>query len=121
MGLKIIKPTFAMGSKLITTPTVTRFFFQTTEDVGEGEVLKIDASDFLNDTGESAQALPELQMNNSYFNVYINGMLQMKDNFTYTAGESGSGNLSINVPEESQLSSGTPIILEVINYEPTLE
>ncbi|ENH96612.1 hypothetical protein J416_09921 [Gracilibacillus halophilus YIM-C55.5] len=121
MGLKIIKPTYEMGSKVVTAPVVTRFFHQTLEEKQAGDTIKVDVSDFLDDTGETPDELPELNMSNSYFNVYINGMLQMEDNFAYTAGEAGIGNLLITLPEESHIASGTPIILEVINYEPVVE
>jgi hypothetical protein len=45
----------------------------------------------------------------------------MDDNFAYTAGEEGIGNLLISIPDGSEIAAGTPIILEVINFNPSLK
>jgi hypothetical protein len=45
----------------------------------------------------------------------------MDDNFAYTSGEAGIGNLLISIPEGSVIAKGTPIVLEVINFNPTLK
>ncbi len=120
MGLKIIKPTYEIGTRVVTCPFVNRFFYQTKENITEEDTFKIDAAEFFDDDGEAAEALPKLNMNNSYFNVFINGILQMEENFAYTAGPAGIGNLMVSVPEGSEIKSGTPVILEVVNFEPKL-
>lgn len=121
MGLKIVKLAVTSNTKISTSPTVTRFFYELSEPIVGSSTLKIDTSLFLDDTGNSVSSLPQLNLNNSYFNVYINGVLQMDDNFAYTAGEEGVGNLLISIPEGSELTVGTPIILEVINFNPILQ
>ncbi|SFA72312.1 DUF4183 domain-containing protein [Bacillus sp. cl95] len=121
MGLKIIKLSVSSDTKIATSPTVTRFFYEVPEPLSQITALKIDATHFLDDTGRSVESLPSLNLNNSYFNVYINGVLQMDDNFAYTAGEEGIGNLLISIPEGTEIAAGTPIILEVINFNPTLK
>lgn len=121
MGLKIIKLAITSETKIATSPTVSRFFYEVLEPLSQITSLKIDAANFLDDTGRNVHSLPSLNLNNSYFNVYINGVLQMDDNFAYTAGEQGIGNLLISIPEGSDIPVGTPIVLEVINFNPTLK
>lgn len=121
MGLKIIKLAVTSDTKIVTAPTVTRFFYEVLEPISEKTVMKIHAAQFLDDTGRNVDTLPSLNLNNSYFNVYINGVLQMDDNFAYTAGEEGIGNLLISIPEGSEIAAGTPIILEVINFNPAIK
>ncbi len=121
MGLRIIKLAVTSDTKIATSPTVSRFFYETTETISQIDNLKIDASNFQDDTGRNVDSLPSLNLNNSYFNVYINGVLQMDDNFAYTAGEEGVGNLFISIPEGSEIAIGTPIILEIVNFSPTLK
>jgi hypothetical protein len=120
MGLKIIKLAVTSDTKIATSPTVSRFFYEVFEPLSQIDSLKIDATLFLDDTGRNVDLLPSLNLNNSYFNVYINAVLQMDDNFAYTAGEKGIGNLLISLPEGSEIAAGTPIVLEVINFNPTL-
>ncbi len=121
MGLKIIKLAVTAESKIATSPRITRFFYEILEPIRESNSLKIDAADFFDDSGNKVDSLPSLNMNNSYFNVYINGVLQMEENFAYTAGEEGVGNLLIFIPEGSEIAAGTPVILEVINFNPILQ
>ncbi len=105
MSLKIIKLAVTSETKITTSPTVTRFFYEVLEPVSNINTLKIDTSHFLDDTGNKVSLLPSLNLNNSYFNIYINGVLQMDDNFAYTAGEEGIGNLLISIPEGSEIRS----------------
>lgn len=121
MGLKIIKPVMTSEAKITIFPTITRFFYEMEKSVSELTTFKIDAAKFLDDAGNTVQSLPPLSMNNSYFNVYINGFLQMDDNFAYTSGEEGIGNLLISVPDDAEINTGTPIIVEVVNYDPTVK
>ncbi|MDF2855973.1 MAG: hypothetical protein K0Q87_1824 [Neobacillus sp.] len=119
MGLKIIKPVFEAESKITLSPSVTHFFYELEQSIPEETMVKIDVAKFLDDTGTAVESFPSLKLNNSYLNVYINGVVQMEDNFAYTAGENGIGNLLITVPEGSDIVKGTPIIIEVINFDPT--
>ncbi|QCR34291.1 DUF4183 domain-containing protein [Lysinibacillus sp. SGAir0095] len=121
MGLKIIKSVSAMQNKIVVAPEVSRFFYELKKNVGESSMLRINAEDFLDDSGNRIDSLPALNMMNSYFNVYINGILQMDDIFSYTSGGKGIGNLLVSLPEETEIELGTPIILEVINFEPTVK
>lgn len=120
LSLKIIKLAGTPNPKISLLPTVTRLFHVVPETISENSTHKIDTSEFFNDSGEVAQELPNLNMNNSYFNVYINGTLQMDDNFAYTAGEEGIGSLLISISEESDILKGSPIVLEVINFNPEI-
>lgn len=118
MPLKIIKLAFPAETTFSVMPTISRFFYETKENTVGGTTLQIDASEFLDDTGENAAEFPKLNLNNSYFNVFINGVLQMEDNFAYASGGKDIGNLMIIVPEGSEIPSNISIILEVINYDP---
>ncbi|GGL48956.1 DUF4183 domain-containing protein [Sporolactobacillus putidus] len=120
MPLKIIK-LFPAETAISVVPTISRFFYETKENTAGGATLQIDVSEFLDDTGEDAAEFPKLNLNNSYFNVFINGVLQMEDNFAYTSGGKGIGNLMIIVPEGSEIPPDISIILEVINYDPLLK
>ncbi|MGE6489025.1 DUF4183 domain-containing protein [Paenisporosarcina sp. NPDC076898] len=120
MSLKIIKLAETPNQKISILPTVTRLFHVVPEVISENSTHKIDASQFWDDGGEVVQELPTLNLNNSYFNVYINGALQMDDNFAYTAGEEGIGSLLLSVPEGSEILKGSPIIVEVINFNPVI-
>lgn len=120
MSLRIIKLSGSPSQTISTLPTVSRLFHVVPESIGENSTHRIDASQFYNDAGEIVQELPSLNLNNSYFNVYINGALQMDDNFAYTSGEEGIGSLLISVPEESEIVEGSPIIIEVVNFNPEI-
>lgn len=120
LSLKIIKLAGTPNPKISILSTVNRLFHVVPETISEVSTHRIDTSQFFNDSGEVAQELPKLNMNNSYFNVYINGTLQMDDNFAYTAGEEGIGSLLIPISDESDILKGSPIILEVINFNPEI-
>jgi hypothetical protein len=121
MALKIIKLAVASETKFTTSPTISRFFHETSDVIPGASTYKIYVGDLLDDTGNTAESLPSLHLNNSYFNVFINGVLQMEDNFAYTAGEDEVGFLMIYVPEGSDIPVNTPIILEVINFNPIVK
>jgi hypothetical protein len=120
MPLKIIKLAIASENKVFTSPTVTRLFHITPELIPELTTHKIGTAGFMDDSGETVDSLPSLNLDNSYFNVYINGVLQMDENFSYTAGEDEIGFLMISVTEGSEITQGTPIILEVVNFNPVI-
>jgi hypothetical protein len=102
-----------------TVPTDTRFFYVTTGETVPGGTLTIDAADFFQDDGTALVELPVLSNENSYFNVFINGVLQMEGNSTYTAGATGVGQLEFTVPAGGDsILTGTPVVLEVMNFAP---
>lgn len=121
LSLKIIKLALIPNQTVSTSPTVTRFFHEVKETIDAVSTYRIDAGEFLDDRGEVVQNLPTLNMNNSYFNVYINGVLQMDDNFAYTAGDVEVGSLLISLPEDSEIPIGTPIIMEIVNFNPEIQ
>lgn len=99
-------------------PIVTRFFYVTTALISTS--VTVNTTDFFQDDGSAATELPVLATENSYYNVFMNGVLQMSDISTYTPGATGVGSLVITVPVgEDPILAGTPIVLEVINYNPT--
>ncbi|QFT88490.1 hypothetical protein FIU87_07535 [Bacillus sp. THAF10] len=121
MALQLMKLHIVANSTVGVDPTITRFFYVTTADTTAGNTLSIDTGDFFDDTGAAATALPVLTTNNSYFNVYVNGVLQMEAVSTYTPGAPLTGSLDIAVPAGSDpILSNTPIVLEVANYSPSV-
>lgn len=112
---------------LVTAATTTavgvdpeKFFHVTAGETAAGTTLTIDTAEFFDDTGTAATNLPALEPANSYFNVYINGVLQMEGISTYTEGATTVGSLAIAVPAGGDpILAGTPIVLEVANYSPT--
>ncbi|MGQ7169346.1 DUF4183 domain-containing protein, partial [Escherichia sp. R-CC3] len=98
MALQLMKIA-ATGSTVTTTdPDDSRFFYVTTAPTTAGNTLTIDAASFFDDNGTAVTTLPTLATNNSYFNVYVNGVLQMEGISTYTPGATGVGSLAIAVP-----------------------
>ena len=119
MALEIMKLAIEAVTVVTTSPIAQRFFHQTTAaTIGPGTIT-IDAAAFFDDTGAAASELPVLAAANSYYNVYINGVLQMAGLSAYTPGATGVGSLTITVPAGSTVPLGAPVVLEVINFSPT--
>lgn len=120
MALELYK-IFVQGTTTTeTNPTVEKFFFVTTTDTAAGADLTITADNFVGDDGTVGVTLPALATNNSYFNVYINGVLQQQDNSAYTPGGTGVGQLVFTNPVGSgTIFTGTPVVLQVTNFAPT--
>ncbi|WP_017185710.1 DUF4183 domain-containing protein [Alkalibacillus haloalkaliphilus] len=120
MTLRIMKLHIEAETNVNTEPNSTKFFYITDTETAPDSTLSIDAADFFDDTGTAVTELPELEENNSYYNVYINGVLQMDDISVYTPGETQTGSLEINVPDEGEsILEGVPVVLEVVNFTPT--
>ncbi|MED4585576.1 DUF4183 domain-containing protein [Brevibacillus choshinensis] len=119
MALEIMK--IVVGASTVTSvvPTATRLFRQLPSLVTGPTTLSIDAADFLQDDGTAATTLPTLAANNSYYNVYINGVLQMSGISVYTPGGTGVGSLAITVGAGETIALGTVVVLEIISYAPT--
>lgn len=120
MALRIMK-IFASATTTTTTntvPTVNRFFYVVAAQVAAGATLTIAAGDFETDAGAAATSLPALAANNSYINVFVNGVAVMNDLLTYTDG--AAGQLVIDVPVGSDpIEVATPVVLEVVNFVPS--
>lgn len=119
LPLKIMKLAIAATSEININPLVTRFFYEVPAALDGPTTLPIDAASFWSDTGAPATALPVLSTENSSYEVYINGVLQMEDISTYTPGATGVGSLVITVPTGSSIIAGSPVTLVVTNYAPT--
>lgn len=120
MALELYK-IFVQGTTATeVNPTVEKFFFVTTGDTASGAPLTITADDFVGDDGTVGVTLPALTADNSYFNLYINGVLQQQDNSAYTAGGTGVGQLVFTNPVVGgTIFTGTPVVLQVTNFAPT--
>jgi hypothetical protein len=120
MALQLMKLLVTATSTVETGPTPQKFFYVTTDETAAGATLTIDAADFFDDTGAQATELPALATNNSMYNVYINGVLQMQNISIYTPGTTGVGSLAINVPAGGpSIPADSPVVLEVINFAPS--
>ncbi|MCM3118770.1 DUF4183 domain-containing protein [Neobacillus sp. MER 74] len=119
MPLKIMKLAITATSTVDTFPTVERFFNEVAATVTGAGTLTIAVGDFWTDTGANATTLPALATDNSYFNVYVNGVLQMEDLLAYTPGGTGVGQLVITVPAGSTIEENSPVVLAITNFAPT--
>ena len=118
MALQIMKLAIQATSTVTINPIIERFFHTTIDSLTGPTTFSIDAGSFFTDTGAATTALPALTADNSYYRVFINGVLQMDDLLTYTAGVTGVGEVSINIPSGSTIPLGTPVVLEVVNFAP---
>lgn len=118
MALQIMKLAVEATSSMNTNPVVERYFYYTNRLLTGPNTLKIDTKCFFDSTGADVEALPALIASNSFFKVYVNGVLQMDDLLSYTPGPPGNGNLTIIIPEESDILPDSPVVLEISNFYP---
>ncbi|WP_210608507.1 DUF4183 domain-containing protein [Priestia flexa] len=118
MALQIMKILASATTVTTISPVNTKLFYVTTVQTNGGATLTIDAADFFLDDGSAATTLPVLESSNSYYQVYINGLLQMEGLSTYTPGATGVGSVAVDVPVGGSILAGTPIIVEVVNFTP---
>ncbi|MED4205824.1 DUF4183 domain-containing protein [Neobacillus mesonae] len=120
MALQLIKLLVTASTTTDVVPSPQKFFHVTASQTAAGSTLTIDAASFFQDDGTVVSTLPSLASNNSYFNVYINGVLQQQENSTYTPGATGVGSLAFAVPAGGDpILQNTPVVLEIVNYAPT--
>src|SRR5690606_29078401 len=122
MALQIMKLQVVVNTTTTVGPDSAKFFYVTTVDTAAGATLTINTDDFFDDTGAVATALPELAVDNSYTQDFINGVPQMDGISVYTAGAAGTGSLAITVPVcGDAILADSPIVLKVVNYLPASE
>lgn len=120
MALQLMKLAIAATTTTATDPTLEKFFYVTTTGIAAGTTLTIDTAEFLDDSGTVATELPVLATDNSMFNVYINGVLQMQNISSYVPGATTIGSLEITVPAGiDSIIIGSPIVLEIVNFTPS--
>lgn len=120
MALQLMKLAIAATTTVTTDPTLQKFFYVTTGEILGGATLTIDTAEFFDDSGAAATELPVLATDNSMYNVYINGVLQMQDISTYVPGATTVGSLEIAVPAGADtIIVDSPIVLEIVNFAPT--
>lgn len=120
MALQLMKLAIVGTTTVATDPNLEKFFYVTTSAVAAGATLTIDTAEFFDDSGAVATELPVLATNNSMYNVYINGVLQMQNISSYTSGATTIGSLEITVPLGSDsIIIGSPIVLEIVNFAPS--
>jgi len=120
MALQLMKIQVLATGDIDVNPTTQRFFYVTDAPTPIGDTLTIDAAEFFNDLGDPVVELPALAANNSTYNVYINGVLQMANLSTYTPGITAVGSLVIDLPEDQgPILVGTPIVLQIVTFAPS--
>ncbi|WP_340373375.1 DUF4183 domain-containing protein [Peribacillus sp. FSL E2-0218] len=119
LPLKIMKLAIEATSLISVNPLITRLFYEVPAALEGPTELTIDPASFWTDTGGAATVLPVLTAENSSFEVFINGVLQMEDISTYTPGATGVGSLVLTIPDGSSILAGSPVVLVVTNYAPT--
>lgn len=95
-SMPIIKPYFNVNA--------SRFASTIASGTGTGATFEIAATAFTDDTGAPATAFPTTY---SYYNLYINGMIQTDDTSTVTTAE-------ITIPNGDTLAGQTPVIIEFV-------
>ena len=80
--------------------------FTSTLGAGTGAAFAIAATACLNDAGTTATAFPTF----TYYNLYVNGILQPSVNSSITTGPTGA----ITMPGGGALDGGIPITIEFI-------
>ncbi|MBN2980832.1 MULTISPECIES: DUF4183 domain-containing protein [Cohnella] len=119
MALQLMKLAVSIQTSVTVGPASDKFFYVTTAETAAGATLSIDAASFFDNTGAAVAALPALATDNSYFSVYVNGVLQMEGICTYTPGATGVGSLAIAVPAGGDpILADSPVVLEVLNFAP---
>ncbi len=73
---------------------------------GTGAAFAVAATACLNDAGTTATAFPTF----TYYNLYVNGILQPSVNSSVTTGPTGA----ITIPGGDALDGGIPITIEFI-------
>jgi hypothetical protein len=91
--MAIIKPFIA----------VRRFYTTAGAGTGVGAAYNILATAFTNDVGTTPTAFPIP----TYYNLYINSMIQLGDTSTITTA-------AISIPGGDTLDPATPIIIEIV-------
>lgn len=81
-----------------------RFTTTLASGTGAGATFAILATTFTNDTGGTATAFPS---SFAYYELYINGVVQMGNTSTVTTA-------SITIPNGDTLDPATPIVVEFI-------
>ncbi|MBB6730422.1 DUF4183 domain-containing protein [Cohnella zeiphila] len=120
MALQLMKLFVGAATTTAVGPDSSKYFYVTTADTAAGATLTIDAGSFFDDSGAAVTELPALEAGNSYFQVSVNGVLQMDGISTYTPGAAGTGSLAVAVPAGgSAIVTGTPVVLELATFAPT--
>lgn len=120
MALQLMKLLVSVTTTTDVTPASDKYFYVTVAETAAGATLTIDAASFFDDTGAAVTALPALAAGNSYFQAYVNGVLQMQDLSTYTPGATGVGSLAIAVPAGGPaIPANSPIVLEIVSFTPS--
>lgn len=120
MALQLMKLLVSVTTTTEVTPASSKYFYVTTAETAAGDTLTIDAASFFDDTGAAVTELPALAAGNSYFQVYVNGVLQMQDLLTYTPGITGVGSLAIDVPGGGpSIPADSPVVLDIADFTPT--
>ncbi|MBW3492463.1 DUF4183 domain-containing protein [Bacillus sp. FDAARGOS_1420] len=92
---------------LIPPYVVSRRFTSTLgAGTGTGAAFAIAATACLNDAGTAATAFPTF----TYYNFYLNGVLQSGGDSTVTTGATGA----ITIPDGDALDPGIPVTVEFI-------
>jgi len=119
MALQLMKLLVVATTTTTVVPESTKFFYVTTADTAAGSSLTIAVDDFFTDSGDPATTLPSVTDGNSFFVVYVNGVLQMNGLSTYTDGGTGVGQLVIEVPVgDDPILNGSSVVLSIESFAP---
>ncbi|MED3038444.1 hypothetical protein CBR56_28785 [Bacillus thuringiensis] len=118
MAIQLMKLMVTADTTVDVKPTVHKFFLVGVPPLIGGKYT-ITANNFFQGDGSTVSKFPALT-GNSYVNLYINGVLQMNNIFTYTPAPGGvgaKGSLAITVPAGSPpIIRKTSVVLEVVDF-----
>lgn len=105
----------AATTTVSTKPDVKRLFYTYDPADISGTDLVIAAGKFVDDAGNTATEIPELETDNGYYLLFFNGVLQQESLYTITDTEVTIPNISSYDP----IPDDAPITLIVTNFVPT--
>gem|GEM_PF-379099 len=110
---------FVPAITVTTTNTTSSYFYTVPTDttVDDTTPYLIPVASFNTDAGVAATAFPIDVTDESYYNLYINGVKQQTGAYDVTPGSTGTGQLSIapTTTTPYTILAGTPVIVEYVS------
>ncbi|MFB9275312.1 DUF4183 domain-containing protein [Cohnella cellulosilytica] len=112
-----IAVTVEATAETTSNPAVSKYYYVVPAPVTvtNAAPLVLAATSFFADTGDAATAFEAVATDNGYRTVYVNGIPQMDDLITLS-----TTTLTLT-PEDGEtidLDLNTPIVLEIVNFDP---
>lgn len=96
---------------VLTKPTVERFYYKFNPQHLDEETLTIPANAFVDDQGNPVTSITQINENNGFYLLFINGVLQQDGLYTVDTDE-------VVIEDAGSIEVNSPIILVVANFQP---